>query len=91
MRQQEARQTLVKARVAVHAFRVAAVSELAKPGQALAAGTRRAGESALHERDLRRLGLAVSLLAIAATIAGLWLALRQIEGTPPESVEAAKR
>jgi len=91
LRQQEARQTLVKARVAVHAFRVGAVSEPAKAGLALTAETRRAGEGALKERDLRRLGLAASLIAIAATIIGLWLAIRQIEGTPPASVEAGRR
>jgi len=80
LQQREAQQTVVKARVAVHAFRVAAVQEHVRQGLKLAAETRRAGENALKERDVRRLGLAVSLLAILVTIAGLWLTLRRIEG-----------
>jgi hypothetical protein len=91
LRQQEAQATLVKARVAVHAFRVAAVGQLAQAGLAAAAETRRAGEDALKERDYRRMGLAVALLAILATIAGLWLALRAIERTPQAPAEAGRR
>lgn len=80
LRQREAQQTLVKARVAVHAFRLAAVQEHVREGLKLAAETRQAGENALRERDVRRLGLAMSLVAILITIAGLWLTLRRIEG-----------
>ncbi len=79
LRQREAQQTLVKARVAVHTFRVARVLEHAQEGLKLAADTRRAGENALKERDVRRLGLAISLVTILITIAGLWLTLRRLE------------
>ena len=89
LRQREARRALVKARVAVHAFRVAAVDEPVKAGLAIAAETRRAGENALHERDVRRIGLGIALLTIVITIAGLWLALRAVEKTPPTIAEPA--
>jgi len=91
LRQQEAHATLVKARVAVHAFRVTAVSQLAQSGLAAAAETRRAGENALKERDYRRMGLGVALLAILATMAGLWLALRAIERPPQAPAGAGRR
>lgn len=91
LKEQEAQASLVKAHVAVHAFRVAAVSQPVQAGLAIAAETRRAGEDALRERDFRRLGLAVALLAIVVTIAGLWLCLRAIERTPPAASEAGRR
>lgn len=91
LRQREAEESLVKARVAVHAFRVAAVDEPVKAGLAIAAETRRAGENALHERDVRRIGLGIALLTIVITIAGLWLALRAVEKTPPANAEAGRR
>jgi hypothetical protein len=83
LRQGEAQQTLVKARVAVHAFRLAAVDQPVSEGLKLAAETQRAGEAALRERDVRRMGLAIALIAIFITIAGLWLTLRRIEGRKP--------
>jgi predicted CXXCH cytochrome family protein len=86
LRQQEARETLVKARVAVHAFRLEEVRKPVEEGLRIAAGTRSAGEEAMRERDRRRAGLAVSLLAIFITIGGLWLALRQIERPEAASV-----
>lgn len=85
LREQEARESLVKARVAVHAFEVAAVSKPVGEGLGIAAETYRAGESAMRERDYRRMGLAISLLAIVITMAGLWLALRAIERPRPGS------
>jgi hypothetical protein len=63
----------------VHAFSLDAVRKPAEAGLAIAARTYAAGEAALEERGRRRLGLVVSLVAIAITIAGLWLALRAVE------------
>jgi hypothetical protein len=79
LRQVEANENLVKARVAVHAFRVDAVRKPVNDGLAVTSETRKAGEQALVERDHRRRGLAVSLIAIGITIAGLWLAIRRID------------
>ena len=79
VRQAEAKENLVKARVAVHAFRVEAVRKPVADGLAVTKQTWSAGEEALRERDHRRMGLGVSLVAIFITITGLWLAIRQIE------------
>jgi hypothetical protein len=48
-------------------------------GLTIASETYRAGEEAMGERRFRRIGLAFSLLTIAATIAGLWLMVQSIE------------
>jgi hypothetical protein len=79
-RQTEARQTLVKARSEIHAFNVAAMAAPVKTGLAAAAADSRAGEDAMHERDVRREGLAVSLLGVGITVAGLVLAIRRVGG-----------
>jgi len=69
----------VKARVAVHAFRVEAVAQPVGEGLKVAAETRRAGEQALRDRDKRRMGLGLSLITILITLAGLWMAIRSLE------------
>lgn len=79
LRQQEGREALIKARVAVHAFQLEAVAGPVQQGLAIAGQTQAAGEAALRERDRRRLGLAFSLGAIAVTLAGLWLSIRALE------------
>ncbi len=91
LRVQEAKEQLVKARVAVHNFRVDAVAGPVKEGMTIAAQTYRAGEEALVENEYRRLGLTVALVAILATIAGLWVAIRSIENRPPGAAEQAGR
>jgi len=84
LRQSEARESLVKARVAVHAFQVAAVKKPVDEGLAIAAETQRAGETALKDRDVRRIGLGVALVSILITLTGLWLVIRSLENKPPE-------
>src|SRR5262249_22262278 len=79
-RQTEARHALIKARSEIHAFNVAATAAPVKMGLAAAAANYRAGEDAMHERNVRREGLVVSLLGVGITIAGLMLAIRQIGG-----------
>lgn len=79
LRQQEGREDLVKARVAVHNFRVGQVSKPVNDGLAISSETYGAGESALKERKFRRVGLAFSLLTIVVTMSGLWLAIRSME------------
>jgi predicted CXXCH cytochrome family protein len=85
MRQQEGKEALVKARVAVHAFQVASVSKPVNEGMTIASETYHAGQAALKERRFRRLGLAISLLTIVATMVGLRLAIRSIESQSPDS------
>jgi hypothetical protein len=77
-RQAEARQNLVKARSEVHAFDVVAVAAPVKAGMALAAQDYRAGQDALHERNVRREGLGISLFGVGITVVGLWLAMRRL-------------
>jgi hypothetical protein len=80
LRENDARESLVKARVAVHAFDPAAVEKPVEEGLKIAAATYLAGQEAMQERQRRRLGLGVSLLTIAVTLAGLWLAIKRLEG-----------
>jgi len=79
-RQTEARQNLVKARSEIHTFNIAAMAVPVNVGLAMAAADYRAGENALHERNIRREGLLVSLFGIGITVLGLWLAIRQLAG-----------
>jgi predicted CXXCH cytochrome family protein len=86
LKQMEGRESLVKARVAVHAFNTAEVRKPVDAGMAIAAETYRAGEMALKEKDSRRFGLGISLIAILITILGLWLAIRSLEGKAAKAV-----
>jgi len=82
LRQNDGKDALIKARVAVHAFRAAAVEKPVQEGLKIAAETHQAGLAALEERNHRRIGLGVSLVTILITLAGLWLAIRAIEKSP---------
>jgi hypothetical protein len=70
---------LVKARAAVHAFTVAAVSGPVTEGRAIAARAHARGLRANQELQYRRRGLAVSVLIILTLIAALAMKIRQIE------------
>jgi hypothetical protein len=91
LRQMEGREALVKARVAMHAFQAAAVAKPVAEGLAVAADTRRAGERALQDRNGRRVGLALSLVTILVTMAGLWMAIRSLESKAPAVPKPAGR
>lgn len=75
----QARDALVKSRVTIHAFDSAEMDRDVTPGLKLAKETYAAGQRALGERRFRRVGLGVSLIAIAIVLIGLRLYLRQIE------------
>lgn len=74
-----ARDELVKARTAVHAFDVEAVRKEVVPGLAVSAKAYARGVRALEELGFRRKGLAVSLVVIIALIAGLVVKIRQVD------------
>jgi bacterioferritin-associated ferredoxin len=74
-----AKDALVKARAAVHAFTVAAVKKEAETGLAISAKAYARGVRALEELQFRRKGLAVSAVIILALIAGLVFKIRQLE------------
>jgi predicted CXXCH cytochrome family protein len=82
LQQTDAKENLIKARVAVHAFQPDAVRKRVNEGLKVTEGTFNAGLAALHERDHRRIGLGVSLTFIVITLAGLWLTIRRIEAGP---------
>jgi hypothetical protein len=91
VRLQEGKDALIKARVAVHTFRAAEVAKPVDQGLRIAAETYQAGQSALRERDFRRVGLGISLIAILLTMAGLWLAIRALERKPQGNPLASGR
>ncbi len=73
----QARDALMKARVAVHSFDVTTVDQNIQAGLEITRRTYRAGLDALAELRYRRRGLAVSLVTIACVLAGLWLWIRR--------------
>ena len=75
----DGRENLVKARLALHSMKAADVQKPVDEGIAIAKSTHKAGEFALHERDVRRMGLAVSVLLIGIAILAIRLLLRQME------------
>jgi len=78
-----ANDALVKARAAVHAFKLEAVKKETEAGLAISAKAHARGERALDEVQFRRKGLGVSLAIILVLIAGLVIKIRQIERRPP--------
>jgi len=87
-----AKDSLIKARAAVHAFTVEAVKQDVEAGLAVSARAYARGVRALDELGFRRKGLGVSLLVILAVIAGLIVKIRQLErgGIPPSPTKEAR-
>jgi hypothetical protein len=75
----DANEALVKARVNVHTFDDSEVRKLTDSGVEIAAKSYQAGVAALRERDFRRKGLGIALIAIVLAISGLYLKIHQIE------------
>ena len=75
----DANEALVKARVNVHTFDDTAVRKLTDSGVEIAAKSYQAGVAALRERDYRRKGLGIALIAIVLAISGLYLKIHQME------------
>jgi len=78
--QDQARDSLTKARVTIHSFQTDLVEQDIQAGLKIAAKDLQAGKDALRERDYRRMGLGVSVAAIFIVLLGLRLYIRQIEG-----------
>ena len=77
--QDQARDSLTKARVTIHSFRTDLVDQEIQAGMKIAAQNLQTGKEAMVERNRRRAGLGVSLIAIAMVLAGLWLYIKKIE------------
>ena len=79
LEQAEAHDALTKARVTIHSFQMARLNQDIDSGLKVAEKTFAAGQQALVERDYRRKGLALSLVAIALVLVGLKMLIAQIE------------
>jgi Cytochrome c3 len=77
--QDQARDSLTKARVTIHSFRQDLVDQDIQAGMTIAAKNLQAGKRAMVERNYRRVGLGFSLVAIALVLVGLRLKIKQIE------------
>jgi len=77
--QDQARDSLTKARVTIHSFRADLVDQDIQAGMKVAAKDLQAGNEAMIERDRRRAGLGISLIAIGIALAGLWQYIKKIE------------
>jgi len=75
----DGRENLVKARLTMHAFQPAEMQKPIEAGMAIADETLRAGQAALHDKDVRRIGLAVSVFFIAITVVAIFLVIRRLE------------
>jgi len=85
-----AREALVKARAAVHAFEVEAVEKEIAPGLVISQKAYERGVRALDELSFRRRGLTVSLVIILALIAGLVMKIRQVDRRRSASAPAER-
>jgi nitrate/TMAO reductase-like tetraheme cytochrome c subunit len=77
--QDQARDSLTKARVTIHSFRKDLVDQDIQAGLKIADKNLEAGKKAMIERNHRRVGLGMSLIAIGIVLAGLWLYIKKIE------------
>jgi cytochrome c3-like protein/doubled CXXCH motif protein len=77
--QDEARDSLTKARVTIHSFRTDLVDQDIQDGLKIAAKSLQAGKEAMVERNRRRIGLGISLIAIGIVLAGLQLYIKKTE------------
>ena len=77
--QDQARDSLTKARVTIHSFRKDLVDQDIQAGLNIAAKNLQAGQKAMAERNYRRVGLGLSLVAIALMLLGLRLYIKRIE------------
>lgn len=77
--QDQARDTLTKARVTIHRFNAVRVDQDVQAGLKIAGKNYQEGAHALAERDYRRMGLGVSLLTIVIVLVGLRLYTKQVE------------
>lgn len=75
----QARDALTKARVSVHTFAGKAVRTDVDSGLKITAKTYGEGQAALRERDYRRTGLGMSLVAIVFVVVALRLYIKEIE------------
>jgi len=79
LNQAAATDAITKARVTIHTYDPALVNADIQVGMKIAAANLKAGQDAMVEREHRRIGLGVCLIAICFMLVGLWLYIKQIE------------
>jgi len=79
LQQAQAKDALLKARVAVHAFSDSELKRDTDAGLGVTRQTHIAGEKALEEWKFRQVGLGLSLVMIALTLVGLGFYIRNLE------------
>ena len=77
--QDQAKDSLTKARVTIHTFQAALVNQDVQAGLKIADANLKAGQDAMVERNHRRIGLGLCLIAIAIMLVGLWLYIKKLE------------
>jgi len=77
--QDQARDALTKARVTIHTFQPVLVDADVQTGMKIADADLKIGKDAMVERNHRRIGLGISLIAIAVTLIGLRMYIKKIE------------
>jgi predicted CXXCH cytochrome family protein len=78
----DSRENLVKARLALHSMKPDEMRRPVDSGMGIAKSTLKSGEQALHERDVRRYGLALSVVLIAMAILAIRGLLHRMESSP---------
>jgi hypothetical protein len=81
----EAKTALIKARAAIHSFKLDDVQAQVKPGVEVTQKARSRGLRALDELQFRRKGLAVSVIIILALIVGLVMKIRRVDDNAGKS------
>ncbi len=74
--QDQAKDSLTKARVTIHSYQAALVESDIAAGMKIANKDLQAGKDAMVERDHRRIGLGISIFAIVIVLVGFWLYIR---------------
>src|SRR6516165_4815982 len=77
--QSQARDSLTKARVTIHSFRKDLLDQDIQAGLTITAKNLQSGQKAMAERNYRRVGLGMSLVAIGVILVGLHLYIKKIE------------
>jgi predicted CXXCH cytochrome family protein len=77
--QDQAVDSLTKARVTIHTFQPALVDQDIQAGTKVASANLKAGQDAMVERNHRRIGLGVCLIAVCLMLVGLWLYIKKLE------------
>jgi len=75
----DGRENLVKSRLELHLMQPAEMQKPIDAGMAVAKETLKAGQDALHEKDIRRYGLAVSVILIGIAMMAIRSLIRRIE------------